>query len=134
MSGARLARTSLALTALAFASFGGWLLVDPHAISRLGVELTRPSALTEIRAFYGGLELGIAGFFLLAVGRPGWWVPALVLQSMALGGTAAARGIGIIVDGGIDGLVAALVTAEFAGFLLGIVALLRLRAESADPG
>lgn len=123
-----LARLSLGLTALAFAVFGVWLLVSPTSLVRIGVLLTLPNSVTEIRAFYGGLELGIAAFFVLALQRPAWFVPALVLQAVALGATAAARLFGILA-GGTTEIMLALAAAEAAGCVLAIVALSRLRRE-----
>ena len=124
-----LARLSLGLTALAFAVFGSLFLVSPTTLVRIGVLLTLPNAVAEIRAFYGGLELGIAAFFVLAFQRPAWYVPALMLQALALGATAVARIVGIIVDGGTTEIMLALAAAEAAGCVLAIVALSRLRRE-----
>ena len=123
-----LARLSLGLSALAFAVFGALFLVSPTTLVRIGVLLTLPNAVTEIRAFYGGLELGLAAFFVLALGRPAWLVPALVLQALALGATAAARLFGILA-GGTTEIMLALAAAEAAGCVLAIVALSRLRRE-----
>jgi len=103
---------SLGLTALAFFVFGGWLIVQPEGLEMLGLALTTAAAVTEIRAFYGGLELGCGLFFALAVTRPTWHRPALVLQATSLGLTAAARGLGIVVDGTRQGLVLGLLSAE----------------------
>lgn len=123
-----LARVSLTLSAFAFAAFGTWLLLVPHAISLVGVQLTHPAAVAEIRSFYGGLELGVALFFVLAISRPSWWIPSLVVQSAALGGAAIGRVLGILVDGAGGNLIFALAAAETAGCLLGLIAWLRLRA------
>ena len=67
-----LPRLSLRLAALAFAGFGVALLVRPELMGMLGLELGRAAAFTEIRAFYGGLELGLALFFALASTRDAW--------------------------------------------------------------
>ena len=56
-------RLSLSLTSLAFAGFGTWLLVRPETMETVGLALTTPAAYTEVRGFYGGLELGCALFF-----------------------------------------------------------------------
>ena len=123
-----LARLSLGLSALAFAVFGSLFFVSPMTVARIGIVLTLPNAVTEIRAFYGGLELGIAAFFVLALQRPSWFAPALMLQALALGATAAARLYGII-GGGTTEIMLALVAAEAAGCALAIVALSGLRRE-----
>lgn len=123
-----LARLSLGLTALAFAFFGVCFLVAPTSLVQIGVLLYHPNAVTEIRAFYGGLELGIAAFFFLALARPAWFVPALVLQALALGATAAARLFGIL-GGGTTRIMLVLAAAEAIGCVVAIVALSRLRSE-----
>ena len=124
-----LARLSLGLTALAFAVFGALFLVSPTTLVRIGVLLTLPNAVTEIRAFYGGMELGLAAFFVLALQRPAWIVPALVLQALALGATAVARLVGIVLEGGTTEIMLVLAAAEAAGCVLAIVALSRLERE-----
>jgi hypothetical protein len=88
-----LARLSLGLTAAAFGGFGAWLLVKPDALGKVGVEVPTPAARAEIRAFYGGLELGMAAFFAAAAARPTWFEPALILQSATLGGLVALAGL-----------------------------------------
>ncbi|MCO5168882.1 MAG: DUF4345 domain-containing protein [Planctomycetes bacterium] len=126
-----LARCSLALTAVAFAAFGLWLLVAPQALGQVGVELPTPAARAEIRAFYGGLELGLAAFFAVAAARPAWFAPGLLAQALGLGGVVLGRLTGVVVDGATDPLLLALMGAEAAGCALGVVALVRLRGSSA---
>lgn len=118
---------SLGLTALAFLGFGGWLLVQPEGLEMLGLALTTAAAVTEVRAFYGGLELGCGLFFALAVTRPAWHRPALVLQATSLGLTATARGLGIVVDGTRQGLVFGLLSAEAVAAALAVWLLWRGR-------
>jgi hypothetical protein len=129
----RLAQFSLVLTALVFGGFGTWLLLWPQALSKLGVELTTPAARTEIRAFYGGLELGFAFFFAIAATRPHWYEAALFAQAASLGAAAMARLFGLVVDGGAGPTMLVLLAAESAGSFLGIVALVRLRRQESSP-
>jgi len=118
-----LPRLSLRLAALAFAGFGVALLVRPALIGTLGIELTSPTAVTEIRAFYGGLELGLALFFALASTREAWLRPALFAQAAVLGGIALARLIGVAIDGGAAPLILLFAALEGAGALVAIAAL-----------
>jgi hypothetical protein len=127
-----LPRVSLVLTALAFGGFGALLLLRPETLAVVGVDLTTPSARTEIRGFYGGLELGFALFFAMAAARPVWFVPGLVAQSFSLGGVALGRVFGLVVDGSPESLTYALLAAESAGCLIGVAALARLRSIRAD--
>ena len=124
-----LARLSLGITALAFAVFGAWFLVSPTSLGRIGLLLYHPNAVTEIRAFYGGLELALGVFFLLAMRRPTWLVPGLMAQALTLGAVAATRLVGIAL-GGTTEVMLAFAAAEAAGCALAIVALNRLGRET----
>jgi hypothetical protein len=119
------ARLSLALAALGFAGFGVAFLVRPSLLAAVGVALTEPAAAAEVRAFYGGLELGLAAFFALALARPAWHRPALVAQVAVFGGVVLGRAVGIVVDGVVDPLLLAFLALEAAGGLLGLWALRR---------
>jgi hypothetical protein len=121
-----LARLSLSLTALVYAGFGLAFLIWPAFIAWADVELASPAAHTEIRAFYGGLEIGLAFFFLLAAMRRAWFRPGLVAQAASLGGLALGRAFGVIVDGDPELLLYLLITAETVGALIGLIALWRL--------
>ncbi|HEX8694130.1 MAG TPA: DUF4345 family protein [Longimicrobium sp.] len=122
----RLARVTLVLAVAAFAGFGLATLVRPSVLGVLGIELTRPAASTEIRAFYGGLELGLALFFARAAADPAWFRPALFALVASLGGVALSRAAGVVVDGSAGPLVLLLGAAEAAGALLALAALRRL--------
>ena len=96
----RLTEFALGLGAIAFAYFGIMLLVNPHAMRRVGLVADHPDARTEIRAMYGGLEIGIAIFLALSFFRDEWIYPALMFQLLTLGGLAAGRLIGIAFERG----------------------------------
>ncbi|HEX8830461.1 MAG TPA: DUF4345 family protein [Longimicrobium sp.] len=132
MGAARFARVSLILGALGLIGFGAALLVRPSLLAVVGVELTRPAAATEIRAFYGGLELGLAAFFIAATRHSAWLRPALFAQAVALGGIVAARLVGIMVDGSAEPMILGFAAVEGAGALLGFIALRRLGPERVD--
>lgn len=122
----RFAQVSLLLAALGLVGFGLPLLVRPSLLGIVGLEFARPAAATEIRAFYGGLELGLAAFFVVASRREDWVRPALFAQVLAFGGIVLARLFGIVVDGSAEPLILAFAALEGAGALLGAVALRRL--------
>jgi hypothetical protein len=123
----RFARITLWLAALAFAGFGVALLVRPSLLGVVGIVLARPAAAAEIRAFYGGLELGMAGFLVCASRRDAWVRPALAAQAAMLGGIVLARVIGIAVGGSAEPLILLFGAVEATGALLAIIALRRLR-------
>jgi hypothetical protein len=122
----RFARIALMLAALGLIGFGAPLLVKPSLLGIVGVRLPRPAAATEIRAFYGGLELGLAAFFLAAARREAWLRPALFAQAAGFGGIVIARLVGIVIDGSASPMIFLFAAIEGAGALLGAVALRRL--------
>lgn len=122
----RLARFSLGLTSLIYGGFGVALLLWPTMLASVGVELSTPAARAEIRAFYGGLEVGLALFFALAAARPPWFRAGLFAQSTSLGGIALGRVLGIFVDSAAESTIYLLLGAEGSGCLLGLWALWRL--------
>jgi hypothetical protein len=107
--------------------------VRPELLGMLGVELARPAAVTEIRAFYGGLELGLALFFAVASTRDAWLAPALFAQAASLGGIVLGRLVGMALDGGVEPLILLFAAVEATGAALALVALRGLRA-GADQG
>jgi hypothetical protein len=130
----RLARVSLILAAVAYAGFGVVTLAAPWTLGMLGIELIRPAAETEIRAFYGGLELGMAVFLARAAADPAWFRPALFAQTATLGGVVAARVLGMAIDGGIEPLTVLLGAAEATGALVGFIALRGLKTGDRGAG
>ncbi len=92
--------TLLTLAGLGFLGFGLWFLVDPISpLAAIGITATGAPAATEFRAFYGGLEVGLAVLLLAAAARPDWRVPGLWLVLATNGGIAAGRLLGVALDG-----------------------------------
>jgi hypothetical protein len=91
---------ALWIGAIAFAFFGVWLLATPRALAGVGIPADNANARAEIRAMYGGFELGIAAFLGFCLLRPEWTEPGLWFQLLALGGLALGRLIGISVERG----------------------------------
>ncbi|MCB1627370.1 MAG: DUF4345 domain-containing protein [Xanthomonadales bacterium] len=106
-----MARLILALSALGLLGFGVWMLIAPQAIlAAIGIALQSEAALTEIRAFYGGLEIGLGLALLFCLRSPGWLRPGLALSALCYGCVALCRAGGMLVDG------------SGGGFLLGALA------------
>ena len=88
----KLAVPVLAINALAFLGFGLAFLLNPAGmIEGLDISLPTNRADIEIRAFYGGLELGFAAFLGLAALKRDWRRPALVCAALVLGATGGTR-------------------------------------------
>jgi hypothetical protein len=82
----------LALCALGFLGFGLWLLVDPAAaLAKIGINAGSAVGLVELRAFYGGMELGLGLFLGWCALRPDWQAAGLWLVVLANGGAGLAR-------------------------------------------
>ena len=122
------ARIVLALAALMFGGFGVWLLLDPTSLGDLtGVVVSVPAARTEIRAFYGGLEIGFAAFFILGFCRPNMAATACLCLGVVMAGLVLGRIFGFAMDGSFSNtlLVFLIIEAVFAG--LGFLGFARTR-------
>lgn len=90
----------LVLAGLGFAGFGAWLLLDPAGgLGGVGIAAQTPAGLVELRAFYGGCELGLGAFLLACAAKPEWREAGLWLVALANGGTGIARLIGLALGG-----------------------------------
>ncbi|MEO8160882.1 MAG: DUF4345 family protein [Arenimonas sp.] len=89
----------LALCAVGFLGFGLWLLVDPGALGKIGIVSTSSTGQIELRAFYGGMEIGLAIFLGWCAFRPEWQQAGLWLVLLTNGGAGLARIIGIVAAG-----------------------------------
>ncbi len=116
-----------------FGAFGVWALLAPASLASL-IHMTpdTPGALTEIRAFYGGLELGLAAFMIRAAFYRPWRSGALMALVAVAGGIAVGRIVGLFVDQSMSGTMLGALVWEATGALLGTLALLRLPAASTE--
>ncbi len=127
-----LARGVLGACALVYLALGAWLLARPQGLAAVGVDASTPPARTELRATYGGLELGL-GLFLAwcllgDVGRlrAGLWAAALTI-----GGFGAGRLVGLVVDRPPERVFLALLAVEVLGVVAAAAALARLPEATA---
>jgi len=88
----------LALGGASFAAFGIWLMITPRALAAVDLNPLSPNARAEVRAMYGGLELGIAIFLLLCLRGPDLTQIGLHLQFLALVGLGGGRLIGVAIE------------------------------------
>lgn len=116
----------LSLAALGFLGFGLAIVAAPEAVlATVGISGT-PAGVVELRAFYGGLELGLAAFLFACAAKPGWREAGLWSVALANGGIAAARLLGIGLSGEFTGFFAGALVWEI-GFTLAAVLALRGR-------
>lgn len=117
----KLARVVLILNAVLFAGLGAWCLADPAGtLGPVGVVAQTPHGATELRAMYGGLELGVALFLLLCTRRTAWLGAGLLLCGLALLGLGLTRGLAAVATGTFSGLHPVLVATELGGAALNL--------------
>lgn len=93
----------IALCAIGFLGFGVWLLADPGALAKVGIVSSSAVGTVELRAFYGGMEIGLALFLGLCLLRPEWQGAGLWLVLLANGGAGLARLLAISLGGAAFG-------------------------------
>ena len=91
-------RVLLAVLAAFVLLAGVGCLVAPSLFAQQAQFQTTPSALTEIRAFYGGLQFGIGLFLVWCLRTPSRTSQGLLLIGLAVGGAGLARMFGILFD------------------------------------
>ncbi|WPC04451.1 DUF4345 family protein [Pseudomonas benzenivorans] len=97
----RLARVILVVQILALGGLGLAYFIRPHEMANLsGMLLLAPAAATDVRAYYGGLQLGLAAYLLLALARLELIRGALTLLVLLYSALALARIGGLWLDGG----------------------------------
>jgi len=113
------ARVILAIQILLLGGLGLAYFVRPHEMSNLsGMLLMASAAATDVRAYYGGLQIGVAAFLALALSRPELVRAALMLLVLLYSALALARVGGLWLDGGAQqtfNLIALLIEAVSAG-------------------
>jgi hypothetical protein len=95
------ARVVLVIQLLALAGLGLAYFARPHEMANLsGMLLMSPAAATDMRAFYGGLQLGLAAFIGVALSRLDFTRAVLTLLVLLYSAMALARIGGLWLDGG----------------------------------
>jgi hypothetical protein len=94
-----LTKLSLGITAAVSAGFGiGCLIAPKQMLQKIDVKPTSGTGRTELRAMYGGLQLGLAAFFAYCAANEEMAEAGLLAQTLGLGGLALGRLAGIAVD------------------------------------
>lgn len=96
-----LARVVLIIQLVALAGLGLAYFIQPHQMANLsGMLLMAPAAATDMRAFYGGLQIGLAAFIGVSLSRLDLTRAALTLLVLLYSSMALARMGGLWLDGG----------------------------------
>lgn len=87
------------ITAASWLAFAVWLGTRPQSLlPAFGVDDSTPAMLTEVRAFYGGVESAIA-VAMMILWRRGDLFAALLIGGLPLVGSASGRLVGLLLDG-----------------------------------
>ena len=117
-------------TAIGFGGFGIALLIFPSLLGLVGIKELTNSGLVEARAMYGGLQIGFGLFFLLALNRPKWFQPALIIHSCVVGGLVIGRIFGLAVEKWqAKPLIYIILAAEIVLVILSTTAFINLKNE-----
>jgi len=84
---------------LAWCGFGVWLWLFPETINGVGLTLEGATGKVEVRAVYGGLELGLGCFLLWASRHPSRYRTGLVAALFMVAGIGMGRASGIAMEG-----------------------------------
>lgn len=118
----------LLLSGLAFLGFGVAFLIAPReTLALAGVATVGPIAATELRAFYGGVEVALGGLILACALRPPRWRDGLWLTLVCYGAIGITRVTGMWLDSSDTFFLRFAAASEFGFALLSLAALLSKR-------
>lgn len=102
-----------------FAVLGLSFAQDPVGMaSIIGLPTDTAQARIAVRAFYGGTQVGLAGFFLYASLHPHWHPAAAASLALMMGGMFVGRTAGLVTTGSSDGGELALLLVNFMGAMM----------------
>lgn len=105
----------------------GCLVLPASLAEQVGFAVA-PGSLTEIRAFYGGLQIGLGCFLFWCLRDEALTFAALLLEGIAVGGVGAGRALGMLVDHSATAYHLANLAVEVTTVVLVAVAFSRRRA------
>ena len=107
--------------------FGFWYLIAPTGLTEpTGFGPLGPNALTDVRATYGGFQIGSGLFLLWSAADPARVRAALVLQALTIGAIGSCRLVGFALDGSPNGFLISAIATEVTFTALAVIALRRL--------
>lgn len=116
----------LLICGLSFLLIGANTFHDPlAAMAPVELNINTVSALNELRATYGGLQIGMGLYLLAGIACKSMTRPALLAQALIVGGLASGRLISIALDGLPNAFVQGLVVLESVTALLSLALFLR---------
>jgi hypothetical protein len=122
----RFAQVFLGIMGLAFCKVGVEALIDPQTVlQQVGVALDNPSAMSSMRAVYGGMHFafGLVCFWS-ALKQP---APALWLVALYTAGFVTGRTVSLVIDGAPNSFVLTWLGTEAFSHVASVVLLTLLR-------
>ena len=120
----------LLLAAVVFIGIGVVFVFAPVDWARVvDIELPTPISRTDLRATYGGFDLGFGVFLAFCALRRDWIRPGLAAMAIALAGFAGGRTYGILVDGCPSMLMPSFAILEASGSILAFLVLRKTSKE-----
>jgi hypothetical protein len=117
-------RGVLLVSALIWLPYGVYCFLEPDSLAEAaGVVASTPTATTELRAMYGGLQMAIGALAASALWKPRLVSGALLTLVFLTGGLAATRVLGVLLDGGFSSYTVGGLVFEVLTVILGLVAL-----------
>ncbi len=117
-------RGVLIFSAIIWLPYGLYCFIQPTMlVETVGIVPGTPTAMTEIRAMYGGLQMAIGALALASVARPRLISGTLLTLVFLTGGLASARLLGFLMDGGWSSYTAGGLGFEIISCGLALVAL-----------
>lgn len=113
------ARLLLALVALAMVGFGAPYLIAPAemaAVTEVGART--PTARSDVRAQYGGFQVGVGAFLFACLARRDRTALGLLAAALTLGGFTLAHVGSILADGPVKPVVLGALAVEAVGAVL----------------
>lgn len=96
-------RIFLGLSVLIWLGYGAYCFLFPETLTEAaGLVASTPTALTELRAMYGGLQMGLGMIALLALLREELVRPALFALATVSIGLFSTRLMGAVIDAGFS--------------------------------
>ncbi len=120
--------------AVVFVAFGVVALIDPSAMTGpAGLDASAPGATTEVRALYGGLQIGLGVLLIWSVLDPSRWASGLLAYGLLLGAVGDCRFIGLLLEGHWTGFHLFALGFEWITAVLALFLWWRLRQGAPTP-
>jgi len=118
-----LVRGVLLFSVVVWLPYGIYCFFVPEVLEEgAGLVARTPTAMTEVRAMYGGLQIAIGGLALAALLRPRLAAGVLLTLAFLTGGLGTTRALGAIVDGAWSAYTLGALGFEFVACALAVAA------------